>query len=282
MLDLEASMSSHSVRVRGLPRWLSCRQLLGPGAWRLSAPDAADLLNAEAELARAAAADLDARLRGVGLAGRKLRVEIEPPLPRSAVRQARLAEARRLRAKSPGFSRSGTRLDREARRSLTPEALALALGRRARQAHVIDAGCGAGGNAIGFARAGCRVTAIELDPERLAMARWNARMYAVADRIRFLAGDARELVPKLKADLLFIDAPWGARYDRLRVTLSDLPLLQSLLAERARFVRVWAKVPPSFDPRSIPHAHVSAWFGVGPGDARRIKFLLLELDRDAG
>jgi trimethylguanosine synthase len=220
-------------------------------------------------------------LRGVGIGGHPLRVEIEPPLPRSVVRQARLVEARRMRAKSPGFSRAGTRLDPEGRRSLTPEALALALGRRARRAHVVDAGCGAGGNAIGFARAGCKVTAIELDRGRLAMARWNARVYAVAERIRFLAGDARELVPELSADLLFVDAPWGGRYDRQRVTLAELPLLQSLLAMRVRFARVWAKVPPSFDVRSLPHARVSAFFGVGEGDARRVKFLLLELAREA-
>jgi predicted RNA methylase len=264
-----------------LPPWLAFRRLLGPGRWQVR-PLADGLLAAEADLSCEAAADLSARLRGVGIAGHTLAIEIEPALPRGAVRTARLVEARRLRVGSEGFSRPGTRLDAQARRSLTPEALALALGRRARGAHVLDATCGAGGNAIGFARAGCRVTAVELDPKRLAMARSNARVYRVGDRIRFITGDALEIVPGVAADLLFIDPPWGERYDKRRVALEDLPLLEALLGYRARFERVWAKVPPSFDPASIPGARARAVFGVGEGDARRVKFLLLELRRAGG
>ena len=52
---------------------------------------------------------------------------------------------------------------------------------------MIDAGCGAGGNAIGFARGGARVTAIEQDVQRLAMARHNAEVYGVADQNRVSA-----------------------------------------------------------------------------------------------
>jgi SAM-dependent methyltransferase len=241
-----------------------------------------DGVAAQADLPREAAADLAARLRGVGLGGESLAVEIDPVLPRGVVRDARLVEARRLRAGSAGFTRAGTHLDAEARRSLTPEALALALGRRARGAHVLDAACGAGGNAIGFARAGCRVTAVELDAARLAMARANARAYGVADRIRFIVGDALDLVPTLAAELLFVDPPWGERYDKRRVVLADLPLLAQLLARRTHGERIWAKVPPSFDPRSIPGARARAVFGVGEGDARRVKFLLLELSRPGG
>jgi SAM-dependent methyltransferase len=181
-----------------------------------------------------------------------------------------------MREGSPGFDRAGARLDDEARWSLTPEALALAIGRRAEGASVIDAGCGAGGNAIGFARAGCAVTAIDSDEQRLAMARHNAGLYGVERRIAFVAGDAVSLTPRLSADLLFVDPPWGRAYDKHRVVLEELPLLASLLAQRSRFGRLWAKVPASFDPASAPSARVVAFFGGGSGDARRIKFLLLE------
>ena len=268
--------SRHRVRVFGLPVWLDVGRLLGPGTWR-TVTDADGTLSAEAELTREVGADLEARLRGVGLAGNALATEITPPLSRANVRAARSAEARRHREGSPGLTRPGARFDAEARRSLTPEALALAIGERARGLSVLDAGCGAGGNAIGFARAGCAVTAIELDGGRLSMARHNAGLYGVADRIRFIAGDADELVPSLNADLLFIDPPWGADYDKRRVELADLPLLSTLVAHRARFARVWVKVPPSFDPKSLPGARPEAFFGVGAGDAQRVKFLLLEL-----
>jgi trimethylguanosine synthase len=267
-------MSSHHVRVLGLPIWLDVGRLLGHGPWR-AATGADGTLTAEGELTRDAAADLEARLRGVGLAGNALTIEITPPLSRAHVRAARSVEARRHREGSPGLTRPGARLDAEARRSLTPEALALAIGERARGLSVLDAGCGAGGNAIGFARAGCAVTAIEIDAARLAMARHNARLYGVSDRIRFIAGDADELVPSLDADLLFIDPPWGAGYDKRRVQLADLPPLSSLLEHRARFARTWIKLPASFDPTTLPGATPEAFFGVGAGDAQRVKFLLL-------
>jgi len=276
-----AGRALHHVRVGGLPAWLDHARLLGPGAWRAraeaSGEPAADPLVAEAELDTNAAAELAARLRGVGLGGHALTLTVEPALPRAAVRAARTAEARRYRAGSVGFARRGTRLDEEGRRSLTPEALALELGRRARGLRVVDACAGAGGNAIGFARAGCTVTAIELDARRLALARHNARLYGVQDRIRFVHGDAREVLASVAAELLFVDPPWGARYDKRRVLAAELPPLAELLAHAPRFATSWLKLPPSFDPASVPGARPSAWFGSGQGDARRVKFLLLEL-----
>jgi SAM-dependent methyltransferase len=273
-------MPAHRVRVSPLPEWLDWRRLLGPGAWQESRT-AAGLRVCHAELERTEAADLAARLRGVGIGGAPLLVEVQPPLPRNIVRRARTDEARRYRDGSPGFTRADARVDPEAKRSLTPEALALELGRNASKAHVLDACCGAGGNAIGFARAGCRVTAIEIDRERLELARHNARLYGVSERIRFLPGDACALVPEVTADLLFIDAPWGERYNKGRVEPADLPLLGALLSHRNRFARTWLKVPPSFDPETVPGARVQAWFGVAHGDARRVKFLLLECERES-
>lgn len=46
-----------------------------------------------------------------------------------------------------------------------------------------------------------------------------------------------------------------------------------------QFKRLLAKVPPSFDPSTIPGApRIEAWFGHEEGDYRRVKFLLLDLD----
>src|SRR5262245_21584931 len=263
--------AAHRVQVYPLPPWLPWHRLLGPGPFSVSAHGESGALCAEAELERAAAADLAARLRGLGFGGERLTVALSPPLPRATLRRALTEEARRRRAGSPGFTRPGARLDAESRVGLTPEALALRIGERAQGAHVLDACCGAGGNAIGFARAGCRVTAIEIDEERLAQARWNARVYGVEQRIEFVAGDARELVPRTAADLLFVDPPWGDRYDKQRVELADIPLLEGLLVHRGRFARCWLKLPPSFDPASLPASKIEAIFGAGEGDERRVK-----------
>lgn len=254
------------LRVGPVPAWVPVQRLLDDGPWEQTAPGWW-----EGERERSVAADLAARLRGVGLGGQPVTVHVSPRLPRKLVRAARLADARRRRDTTRGFTRSGTRLDDEGRWSLTPEALALALGKRARGMNVVDAGCGAGGNAIGFARAGCRVVAVERDTGRLALARHNARVYGVADRIRFVHGDARDV--SAAGGLLFGDPPWGTDWSRDRVELADLPMAAELLTRRDEAAAVWLKVPPSTDPADATTAE--AWFGEAPGDRQRVKFVLL-------
>ena len=197
---------------------------------------------------RRAAADVMARLRGIGLGGRPISVRASPPPGRTLVREARTIDARRRRNTTAGFQRSGVRLDPEARMSLTPDALAHAIGKRAIQrglTTVIDTTCGGGGNAIGFARAGCTVTAIEPVASRLNDARHNARAYGVADRIRFTHGFAEAVVPDLHGNLAFIDPPWGEAWNRQSTGINDLPVLQTILpVVEGRTPHCWIKLPP--------------------------------------
>lgn len=270
-------MSRHRVQVEPIPYWLDVERLLGPGDWEFD--DALLGLRASAWLERDLAADLQARLRNIGLGGRLLRTQVSPPLKRRHDRAARTRDARRRRDTTPGFTHDGTRTDEEGRYSLTPEALALQIGRRYRDRSVVDAGCGVGGNAIGFARAGCQVLAIEQSAERLQMARHNARLYGVDDAIRFVHGDALAIVPEQGADVLFVDPPWGVDWNRSQTGARDLPLLADLLRffrGSERYERLVAKVPPSFDPTSVEAATPSAVFGEAAGDRRRVKFVLIE------
>ena len=46
-----------------------------------------------------------------------------------------------------------------------------------------------GGNAIQFAFTCNHVIAIDIDPHKIALARHNAAVYGVADRIEFIVGD---------------------------------------------------------------------------------------------
>lgn len=258
------------MRVVGIPGWAEPQRLLGPGAWTWEGRVA------HAELATREAADLQARLRGLGIGGSPLEVEVTPPLARTVVRAARSGEARARWATTPGFLRPGVRLDEEGRWSLTPEVLALSVARLAEGRSVVDATCGAGGNTIAFARAGSAVTAIDVDPARLALARHNAGVYGVADRVRWLVGDARALLPTLSADVLFVDPPWGVDWTRRLTTLSSVPLLAELLAlPLPGFRELWAKLPPSFAVGELPGATPTAVYGEAEGDFRRVKFLLL-------
>ena len=52
--------------------------------------------------------------------------------------------------------------------------------------------------------------AFDIDVEQLKMARWNARVYGVADRIDFRHGDFFEAALSLEADSVFVSPPWYA------------------------------------------------------------------------
>ncbi|NXY29488.1 TGS1 synthase, partial [Pomatorhinus ruficollis] len=113
------------------------------------------------------------------------------------------------------FSRfdEGIKLDREGWFSVTPEKIAEHIAVRVSQSFncdiIVDAFCGVGGNAIQFALTSKRVIAIDIDPEKLQLARHNAEVYGVAEHIDFLCGDFMALAAGLRADVVFLSPPWG-------------------------------------------------------------------------
>ncbi|TBU24183.1 S-adenosyl-L-methionine-dependent methyltransferase [Dichomitus squalens] len=110
---------------------------------------------------------------------------------------------------------SGCLLDEEGWYSVTPEAIADQIAERCRCNVILDAFCGVGGNAIAFAKTCERVIALDISPVRLALARHNAVLYGVEDRIEFILADffsfARTLKqrPGRKIDVVFLSPPWG-------------------------------------------------------------------------
>ena len=109
------------------------------------------------------------------------------------------------------FSRfdEGIKMDKEGWFSVTPERIAEHIAERCRCDLLIDAFCGVGGNAIQFAFTCERVIAIDIDPVKIALAQHNATVYGVQDRIEFIVGDYMQLIPHLKADVVFLSPPWG-------------------------------------------------------------------------
>ncbi|KAK3822957.1 MAG: RNA cap guanine-N2 methyltransferase-domain-containing protein [Benniella sp.] len=103
----------------------------------------------------------------------------------------------------------GIKIDKEGWYSVTPESIASHIAQRCASDVVIDAFCGVGGNAIQFALTCHRVIAIDIDPVRLMCAKHNAKIYGVEDRIEFICGDYMTLIPRLKADVVFLSPPWG-------------------------------------------------------------------------
>ncbi|XP_036884457.1 trimethylguanosine synthase [Sturnira hondurensis] len=113
------------------------------------------------------------------------------------------------------FSRfdDGIKLDTEGWFSVTPEKIAEHIAGRVSQSFkcdiVVDAFCGVGGNTIQFALTGKRVIAIDIDPVKIDLARNNAEVYGIADKIEFICGDFLLLASRLKADVVFLSPPWG-------------------------------------------------------------------------
>ncbi|KAL1746592.1 RNA cap guanine-N2 methyltransferase-domain-containing protein [Schizophyllum fasciatum] len=116
----------------------------------------------------------------------------------------------------------GCLLDTEGWYSITPEAIANQIAERCRCDTILDAFCGVGGNAIAFAQTCQRVIALDTDPTRLALARHNAQIYGVADRIEFILTDyvafAEAYINRASAssastvrmiDVVFLSPPWG-------------------------------------------------------------------------
>lgn len=133
------------------------------------------------------------------------------------------------------FSRysEGCLLDEEGWFSVTPEHIANQIAERCRCEVIIDAFCGVGGNAIAFAKTCERVIAIDNSPVRIALARHNAAIYGVADRIEFIQADfvsfAKALArssSKQRADVVFLSPPWGGiDYQSMSASKSSLNLL---------------------------------------------------------
>uniref|UniRef100_A0A667IDN1 Trimethylguanosine synthase n=1 Tax=Lynx canadensis TaxID=61383 RepID=A0A667IDN1_LYNCA len=54
-----------------------------------------------------------------------------------------------------------------------------------------------------------KVIAIDIDPVKIDLARNNAEVYGIADKIEFICGDFLLLASHLKADVVFLSPPWG-------------------------------------------------------------------------
>lgn len=105
----------------------------------------------------------------------------------------------------------GIHLDKEAWYSTTPESIAYHHASKIGNAPslVLDAFCGVGGNAIQFALQGHCVIAVDHHSERLQMAKHNAQIYGVENRIEFLLADAFDVTENFQVDAVFVSPPWG-------------------------------------------------------------------------
>lgn len=77
---------------------------------------------------------------------------------------------------------------------------------------IMDAFCGPGGNTIQFAKyapPGGLVFAFDIDPNKIQMAKHNASIYGVQNRIEFILGDSLCISKRFRVDAVFLSPPWG-------------------------------------------------------------------------
>ncbi|OMH79195.1 Trimethylguanosine synthase [Zancudomyces culisetae] len=111
----------------------------------------------------------------------------------------------------------GILLDPQSWYSVTPECIAQHIAEKAsgcasqdqgldkmgcqeREQIAIDAFCGAGGNTIQFAKYFKRVVAIDIDPLKIQMAKYNAQIYDVHEKIDFICGDFVSLLSEFASN----------------------------------------------------------------------------------
>ncbi|KAF8806840.1 S-adenosyl-L-methionine-dependent methyltransferase [Phlegmacium glaucopus] len=156
--------------------------------------------------------------------------------------------SQRLRYFSLYSTPPGCLLDEEGWYSVTPESVADQIAERCRCDIILDAFCGVGGNSIAFARTCQRVIALDTSPTRLALARHNAQIYGVADRIEFILSDYISFAKSYlslpsqpqsensrqmrKIDVVFLSPPWGGP-SYIEGSSDDISVLAHSTSQRA-------------------------------------------------
>lgn len=128
---------------------------------------------------------------------------------------------------------------------------------------VVDLGCGLGFNTIFLAAAGSFVTAIDRDLNRLRLAKANAQVYEVAEKIKFLEGDflspsftdfyKSKLSDSEVVPAFFLDPARNLDVGgKTRSLINSQPNLFELLPQIFKFTdNVAVKISPAFDYREL-------------------------------
>jgi len=216
------------------------RFLLSPAGQAVLAELAADPPTADTQLAVA----------------ERLRARLGPDETHAALETSLL----RQRA-APKFSRADAMFfTREGLEQATAEPVAAHRARRYAAGTVVDMGCGIGSDALALAATGATVFAIDLNPVHAALARANAAVYGLGDRVRPVVADVTRLPPPA-VDAFFFDparrtagGPRAAPSRRLRSVDDYQPPLSLLDTWRQDIPDGAAKVSPGIAYEELPAA----------------------------
>lgn len=101
----------------------------------------------------------------------------------------------------------------------------------------IGVNVGLSGIAMLLTEKNAKLTGIEIDEQKIAIAKENYRTFGVDDRAKIFQGDASEIIPILTGeyDFIFLDGPKGHYYEYLPHLLSILKVGGVLFADNVLF-----------------------------------------------
>ncbi len=105
---------------------------------------------------------------------------------------------------------------------------------RWRGKRVLELGCGIGTDTISFARAGAQVTAVDLSPKSLEVARQRARVFGLEDRIRFYEADGEDLTAKVPVEAYDLVYSFGV--------IHHSPHPEKIVAQMRQYLRPGGKL----------------------------------------
>ncbi|MFG1618653.1 methyltransferase domain-containing protein [Nonomuraea wenchangensis] len=213
------------------------------------------LLTSRGRQALAEAVELTATGADPVAAATRLRRTYDAPLTSAALTQAALRERARAKfgedAEVMFFTPHG--LEQSTRKEVAEHRA-----RRLAGASVIDVCCGVGGDLLALARAGCTVTAVDIDPLTVAVARANAEALGVADRVSVVVGNAGAVRPE-DYDVLFADPARRTGRGRTFDPLAYSPPWPTVLDLVARADRACVKVAPGIPYSYLPESSEVEW-----------------------
>lgn len=103
----------------------------------------------------------------------------------------------------------GIQVDKEGLYFTKPEHIAIGIADEIRGQVVVDALCGVGGITIALALSGHDVIAVDIDRNKLNMARNNAEIYGISERVQYIHANIFDVLKEVKADCIILDPEWG-------------------------------------------------------------------------
>ncbi len=118
---------------------------------------------------------------------------------------------------------------------------------------VFDCFCWLGSNAIWFALSWKKVITCELNNERLEMAKNNAKLYWVYDKITFINWNILDYIDKFDYDIAYFDPPWSTNwvyyFDKWKYKFSDYEIdwISLINLARKKTNNIIFALPKNFD-----------------------------------